>query len=791
MFINKDKQKQEEASQDLSTLTETDQGESKKLFSKEIYAILVVVILGLAIIFYLMYFKKPQPGPIGPLTNQDNQDSGESGPVSLPGGLTGDGDTQGNGVIGDDLKAENLTYAQFYQKIEDSDFKPQLESLDLPINVKTDVANYHDISRKVNLELYIDEINNNGFAVINNQFPGQTDDFYSAYSFLSEKEIPIILTSDFLIYYFQNTLKEIFKEIEKDVFYKDLWDINKEFYKMADGKYRERQKRVGMVNDPILEGLRLEAAYFAVALELLKPKADQITPEVVKSDDTKFTSGEIVDFEFNLTDYLEEDVAREVDLITKGQNLTKSPVLLYERDYKEFIVPDEYKSYAKLNNYYLASKWLNSVFPLYYQDDDCAGCLLDKDDWLINMITACSIANDFSRAQELKNKWAKIYKVISFFKGLRRDLTYLHYQDSLVSLFGNDYKIEEIFSLDNPLRDDNLISLQDKIAEYNFPEIEGSIERNDDASMPNLGLRVLQESYWPNDYIFRQLTYPNVTEYSDDEKILKGRPSLISMCLKETLNNRCQGIGLDVVNLIYQLPESNKYFQENTNYQNYNSQANLLRSQLNDFNLDSWHNNSYWVTLDIANVFLNSTSLARPNFSNSSWQERNINTVLGSWVNLQLPADKLIGGWQEEGGSLAISTTGSDYDYIEPDLVLINELIANTKMLSQMLISLNVVKDYKFSKLNVLTEELTSIKNVIKKELTSEVVNFDDIEVINNLVKQFKVAEPGNKSINLNFKNSHRVIAESIDGIKLLIIVYRRDDIKIFAIGPIFNYQEQ
>ncbi len=783
------KQEEIKPSQSYASL---DQGEGKKPFfyNKEILAVILVAVLAMGGFFYFTYFKKPKPGLMGPQTDQpvNGHVSGESGSGSLPSGLGNNGGVNGNGLTGDELKAENLTFAQFYQKIEDDDFDPQPKSLDLPINVKIDVANYYDISRKINLDSYIDELNNDGFAVLNNPMPAEPDNFYSAFNSLSKKEIPILVTSDFLIYCYQNTLKDVFKEIEKDVFFGDLWQINKNFYKIADGKYRERHKRVGLVNDPILEGLRLETAYFAVALELLKPKPDQITSEV--NSDAKFTKKEAVELEFNLPAYLQEDVVKEIGLIAGALHLTKSPTLLYNRNYKEFIVPGEYKSNAKLHNYFLASKWLNSVFPLYYKSDSCPDCLLDKDDWLINMFAACSIAKDFSQAQELKNKWAKIYKIISFFSGLRRDLTYLHYQDSLIDLFGADYKIDDIFAQENALREDDLLKLQEKVAEYEFSEIEGSIERNG-FTKPILGLRVLQESYWPNDYIFRQLTYPNVDLYLGDATTKDAR-ELKTYCLREKLHYRCQGVGLDVVNLIYPIPESNNYFQKNIDYQNYNNQVSALRNQLNNFNLDSWHNNNFWVTLSIADLFLNYTHSARPNFAgNNNWQKKNINTILGSLVNLRLPADKLVGTRKEGGSGLAIATAGNDYDYVEPDLIIVNELISNAKMLSQIFQALKVVQDYEYSKLNRLARELEDIKKVIKKELNNEILNFDDIQIISNLTKQFVVAEKGKKSIVLNFKNSSKGITESINGVKLLMIVYNRDDKKIFAVGPVFDYQER
>ena len=61
------------------------------------------------------------------------------------------------------------------------------------------------------------------------------------------------------------------------------------------------------------------------------------------------------------------------------------------------------------------------------------------------MIAASLISNDFSELPELKNIWAIIYNVMSYFGPLREDLNYVYYRDALKSIFGEDYDFEEIF----------------------------------------------------------------------------------------------------------------------------------------------------------------------------------------------------------------------------------------------------------------------------------------------------------------------------------------------------------
>ncbi|MFH1662195.1 MAG: DUF3160 domain-containing protein [Candidatus Falkowbacteria bacterium] len=779
MFIDKNKKQ-----------TEIQVPKNKKEEKNHEIAIVAIVIFALLIaaigaFFYLKFFKKQTQIITSPVatTTDENISTTTEEYGQLPGAYGGDENGNGNGNGGTDIRAENLTFADFYKKIED-DFTVNQSRIDFPINAKTDVSNYHAISRKIDLDDYLDDINSNGFSVFDNPFSGEADNFYDAYIELSKQEIPILLTSDFLIYYYQNILKDVFKEIESNVFYQDVWEINKTFYEIANAKYREKYKEVGITNDQILEAQRLEVAYFAVALELLKPKDNQINLDDAVVDSKKFSQEETLDFEFSLPAYLEDDVKKEIDLISKANNVEKSPVMLYETDYKKFLIPEEYKSNAKLNNYYLAINWIGSVFPLYYENNDCPDCLLDKDDWTVNMIAASFVANDFSLNQELKNKWAKIYKVISFFSGLRRDLTYLHYHDSLVELFGDDYKIEDIFSKDNESQEENLSKLQNKIASYEFLEIEGGINREDFLSRKDVGMRMLQELYSPDDYIFNKLTRPEVGEFLGNVDIKSNTTS----CNIDKKYYRCKWISSDIVNLISPISENDEYFTENTNYQGYKNQVSKLRNQLDNFNVDSWHNNNYWSMLDADRMFLDKNSEYRPIFiGNEAWKNKNINTILGAWVNLQLPADELIVNLQKEGSSLSMSSAGSDYDLIEPDLVLINELISNSDMLSQMLLAIEVINDsdFTYGKLSKLTNELKDIKRIVEKELKGEILDYDDSQVISSISKQYIVSKSGAKVLDINGR------VENISGIKMLIMVHNSGDKKVFSVGPIFNYKER
>lgn len=760
--------------------------------------VLLVIFTGGAVFWFLS--RASRPPAAGPDRNEPLASGNQLTATSAPGStLPFDQEAVGvSGGIGsstaDGVKAESLSFADFYKK-EDRDFTPRPAPLKLPLNAKTEAANYYDLSRKIDFTAQLGELNKEGITIIDNPFAGQADDFYSLYGLLAEKEIPELLTADFIVYYYQNRLKEAFKEVEANVFFADLWRINKSFFDLANNRYRKRRDKVGLVNDPILEGERLEAAFFAVGLELLKPQAEQIASGQHAAEN-KFSEKESLDFNFELPSYLETDVEREVKLIRGSRGEERSPVFLYRKNYADYFVPAAYKKSAKLANFYLAIRWFNSVFPLYPTSAACRDCLLDQNDWLVNQIAAAFITKDFFDNQDLKNQWARIYKIISFFRGLRRDLTYLHYQDVMLERYGENYRVEQIFSDNSPeelVADrDRAIAAAEVIAgsiemKFKFPAAEGGFDRADASLKPVVGMRLLQESFWPDDYLLGRLTVPQVGVYTGKA----GKSAPVSACTIGMDKNyyRCAGIGRDIISLIYPLGSSDSYFKANTEYRDYSKRAGELGAELGKFNVTTWHSNVYWLTLDVANrAILNEPSLPGPiNQQSGGWRKKDVNLALSAWVNLELPSDEFVSD-RQTGVNLGQGEKASVY--VEPNLDLLDELIANGKMLTQMFAALRVTKeaDYTAKKLSDLIDELDRLRAIVKKELNRETLDADDQEAVGNFLSQYVVDQAGEKVFYLKFKNKN--LKESIAGLRLALAAYQLSDKKMILAGPVFNYQE-
>lgn len=767
---------------------DTQSNEPRKKFGlKKILLIAGAVLLALFLIggIYLLISKfntkKVSDGNTQPIVVDSSAAATTTG--TLPAlGLPSSATTAATTTPFSDIAIEYLTFADFY-KNPDNTIEPKFSDYELPVNVKIDVSNYYDLSRKLSLDPALDSLSKNGFATIINPWEIEAPDFYSVYSKLENKQIPILISSDFILYYYQNILKKVFKDIEENIFYDNLWSINKDLYESAKNRYEARLASIGAVNDSVLEGERLEVAFFAVALELLKPAASQVLPQGVLDNNNKFLAAEANRFYFVTPPYLSEDVAKELKLIRAGKDKIKSPIMLYSRDYKDFIVPVDYTVSAKLSNFYLASRWLNSVFPLNYKDKTCLNCLLDKEDWRLSMIAASLISSDFSNLPELKNKWARIYKVMSYFNPLREDLNYVYYRDTIKSVFGENYKIDELFDDKNSEAKNNFQKLQSALNAIEFSPFLGAIDKNDPAVSYRRGFKMLVESYSPNDYIFGSLTNPAVSSYQGAGI----KSNNVTNCKNKTVNYRCNGIALDVINLVQPIA-SNSYFEENTAYLNYNKEVQKLTAKLNKDSV--WHMNNYWSTLAVASAYLNMDKTNLPVFARSlAWRDQTLNTAVSSWINMQLPLDKF--SINQNSNSFS---RFSDNFYVEPNLNMVNELLANNVMMQKMFSALQIDSEVISvpSALQAANKNLTAIQGVIIKELNGQTLREEDAKIISEFAGQLTIDKTVNQQKKLVLKSTSfkTGLTEDISHLKLMILMHQDSANKVFSVGPVWDYKE-
>lgn len=679
-------------------------------------------------------------------------------------------------IIFSDL--EKYNFGDFYlEPLNTPDFS--FKDYTLPLNTKIDVLNYYDLSRKINLDDSLSGLNENGFALLS--LPDKNiNDFYSTYSWLNEKEIPLLITSDFLVHYHQNNIKKVFKDIEEGVFYDNLHYICQKLYESSRIRYENRLAKIGNINDQILEGERLAMAYFAVALKLLEPEPQQI--DSVGKDNTKFSKQEADNLYFNILPYLQGDAGEEIKLIKSAQGIKKSPVLLYQKNYSDFIVPAEYRRTEKLYNFYLASTWLNSVFPLVIKDSSCPDCLLDKEDARLSLIATSLIAQDFAANQDLKNRWALIYKLISYSKGLRDGLTYLQYNAAITELFGNQPDLENIFAGNNKEADKNLEKLRNKLLSFSFNKIQGGLDVKNDKT--KIGFKLLSDYYLPNDYIFSRLSGDSVGDHLGD----RIDPSNVTAC--KDGKKKCNGFSLDVVGLVADGVESSPVWQNNTNFSNYLNTFLSLQAELKSSTI--WQTNNFWSTLGVVDdIFEDNNGQMQIYHRSNFWSQRLINSAVSAWIDLQLPLEQLsLSGKNNQKTGLSSGVAFNENFYIEPNYNLTQKIIADNEMILGMLDALRVTEQLTSVSLTLKDEntKLKQILEIIKKEISGESLGLEDNNFIGSLAGEYQILQKPNNQLYL--KTGGANLYEGLE-VKLMALVYENNEGKFLVVGPIFSYQEK
>jgi hypothetical protein len=748
---------------------------------------LIVVIAAIAAIFLFIskpeFLYKPKNPDNNPNKNgQTGYLPGQTGTTSLN-GFNNDGSRE-------NLQAELIGFGDYYKE-------PVVDELsaysgyDLPLDIKNDVRNYFYITRKFNLDNYIKELNQNGFVVIDNPFSTQANDFYSLYRLLAQKEMPSVLSSDLILYYFQNELKNVYQEIEKNVFYDNLWKVYKEIYDVALARYKNRVSELGVANDTILEAQRQEVSYLAVMLYILKPTETQVSKQGSLLDSNKFNETEAFEYNFTMPDDIKLDAEKEINYLRESARTLKSPTFLRQIDYRNYRIPEHYTGNAKLNNFYLAIKWLQTPWPLYYQSEECPDCELDYRDWLINMSAAGYLANDLGYDQDLKNRWATIYKFVAYFTGLEKDLTYLDYLSAYREVFGDNYNIEVIFSDNNEDRQTQTDLIQEKLANISLKSLHGGKKR-DQSEYRLIGMRLLQDFYWPNNYLLNELVGREFT--ADNDKL----PLVISQrfaCPGKTIKDsyRCHGTGFDVVNILKDYETLPKKYAYNNEFANYQNKILELKSDLSHFNNYQWHESVYWTTLNIISQYLDYDNKLYPSYNLSpAWHvERDINTVLGAWVNLHTPADIIEYKTEQKLETFNMGAGCDQYNTIEVRPDLINILISKTDMLIDILADLGVTKKTSVAaiQLREMSSALFSLKDIMLKVQSKENLDADDCKTLKNFSNQYQLLNTAKKNFTINFKDNYRLNASN-NGNKLMLLIYEAQGDTVIGFSPIFNYQE-
>ena len=360
---------------------------------------------------------------------------------------------------------------------EEIHVSPGIPAHPLPINAE-DIVNYEDFSNKIPISGdSFSLLQKNGFVVIptpreitdrelslrfSSKKSSPSDDFVAFYEVLKDKDLPIFITTDSMLHYYHIFFETILMKLEKDLFFSDIWNISLE---MLDASLAEYEQSQG----DIKEAAKRNAAYLSVALELLRPKEEQIVNDDILKDEycepgmdaetcekmisnlkgflgelssyNYFSVEESDEFRFYIPAEISEIVKKEIELIELHEGWENSPLFVYREDYSQYFPRGHYTKSEKLKNYFKALMWYGRITALIQGTPDlspgesiCTGSIegiISDYDAKIQTLQALLLTSYFAQSQGIQERWNRIYAITSFLVGFSDDLGPYEYHEIL------------------------------------------------------------------------------------------------------------------------------------------------------------------------------------------------------------------------------------------------------------------------------------------------------------------------------------------------------------------------
>ncbi len=567
-------------------------------------------------------------------------------------------------------------------------------------------------------------------------------------------------------------------------------------YNRSSGDLREASKR--------------NAAYFSVALSLLKPRQDQVCRnEEMFEDPGSFKPEDIAAYSFDVPGFVDSLVEEELGLIEGHEGFAQSPIFVYNEDYSQYVPRGHYTRSEKLRNYFRALMWYGRMSLLLKGSDQikegetCSffppcDALISTYDAKIQTMQACLTASRFAESPELKVKWDRVYAVTSFYVGFSDDLGPDEYIEAMNDVFSGFFDL-------NDLTEEAIGVLKAKLAEYRPPEIYGGTgeigilppltpEQADEILEATKGFRMMGQRLVPDSYMFQNLVTP---------KVGRSLGSDSAFTLVMTLVGPARGFprGLDIMALLGSDRAAELLDElKDSNYENYSAQFDLLREEFEALNETDWNKNLYWSWLHTLRPLLKEFGEGYPTFMQTqAWRDKELTTALASWAELR--HDTILYAKQSYTPEVVgIPIKEPIVGYVEPVPEFYGRLLSLTRMTKEGLEDMGLLDRVARGRLERLEEILVRLVDISERELRNEELSQEDYDFIRDFGEGLEdvvegVDERGKRTTIVadvhTDQNTKRVLEEAVGYVRLMVVAYRVPDGRILlGAGPVMSYYE-
>lgn len=447
---------------------------------------------------------------------------------------------------------------------------------------------------------------------------------------------------------------------------------------------------------PVLE--RLTKGMLADSIKIWKENDDaQIKQAALKNVVYFAVAAQNLGLETIVPAEAESLIETEMALIEKHEGFKTGAIFPYEVDYSQFVPRGHYTRSETLQKFFKTMMWYGLMPFALKSNTGRADETIRQSLLLTNSLFRTKLIDD----------WQTIYEPTSFYVGAADDITPTEWKNLSDTVFGanssetafaNAQKFESFVEAAKKLR-------AAKIQNERYLE-DGKTVAPDSA----VQFRFMGQRYIPDSEILQKLSKP----------IKRVFPT-----------------GLDVMAVLgsqraLDILDQNPALYNPQKWAEYKPERTKLIEQFAKTKEETWTSNLYWSWLNSLRALNDPVPEGYPSFmQNIAWQDKSLNTTLGSWAELR--HDTILYG-KQSGAEMGDGDEPASYKgYVEPNVVFWKRMLnlttqSKTGLTSRKLMPENL--EYKFEAFEDMLKNLIVIS---EKELKNEKLTYQEYQSIRQI----------------------------------------------------------
>jgi hypothetical protein len=373
------------------------------------------------------------------------------------------------------------------------------------------------------------------------------------------------------------------------------------------------------------------------------------------------------------------DISKDLALAESHKGFDIGGVFPYKIDYSQFIVRGHYTRTPKLKRFFKAMMWYG-LAPMTVRYDAGGKTVVGR-----TQLAQMALASLSLESTKQQANWMSVYEPTTLYAGLSNDLAPQKILQLTHKVYGPKPSLN---SIGNATK---LNAFMKQVLSLPEPKIMARMS-GQDLPLPDHLFRFMGQRAIPDSIVMQRLTGETrgVTSGLDVMAVLGSAPA------KKILDDHPEIYMTQVAEYVKERPKLVKEF------------AALPKA--------TWNSNLYYGWLYALKALLEPTPAGYPSFMrNNAWEEKNLNTALGSWSELR--HDTILHGLQ----SVAEAGDGEEPpfvpEFVEPCLDFYTRLLNLTKMSQDGLLKRNLLNKEFAHDFKEFIKMLEFLKGVSIKEL--------------------------------------------------------------------------